>query len=146
MFMKQCDKTVHLRRTVFLLLSTLVLFFGFTLPGLSQQTASAPMVKADIDPDQGKMGIYRALAQLAYQAYVNKDDHTAAVLGRILERCWDKGEADLRKSAPDRWSAIDQSMDGFIKPLTGFSRNGRGDERKERAAYEAYLKALADAD
>jgi hypothetical protein len=106
------------------------------------------MVKAsaEINPDQGKMGIYRSLAQLSYQAYLSKDDHTAAVLGRNLERCWDKGEGDLRKASPDTWSQIDQSMDGFIKPLTGFARNGRVEEAKERAAYEAYLKALAQAD
>jgi hypothetical protein len=123
------------------------LFLGLGTFVEAQQTApSTVKASAEINPDQGKMGIYRSLAELAYQAYANQDDHTAAVLGRILERCWDKGEGDLRKSSPDTWAQIDQSMDGFIKPLTGFARNGRADEAKERAAYEVYLKALASAD
>ena len=92
------------------------------------------------------MGTYRALAELAYQAYEKKDNTTAAILARILEKSWDRGEGDLRKSSPDVWSKIDSSMDGFIKPLTGFSRTGRADEAKEHAAYEQYLQALAGAD
>ena len=78
------------------------------------QTASQPAL---IDPDQGKMGIYRALAQLAYQDYEKKDDESAAVLVRILERVWDRGEGDLRKSNPAAWRAIDHSMDMFIGPI-----------------------------
>jgi hypothetical protein len=39
-----------------------------------------------------------------------------------------------------------QAMDGFVKPLTGFSKSGRADEAKEKAAYDAYLKTLASAD
>jgi hypothetical protein len=62
---------------------------------------------AEVNPDQGKMGIYRSLAQLAYQAYLSKDDHAAGALGRFLERCWDQGEGDLREVSPDTWSQID---------------------------------------
>lgn len=100
----------------------------------------------EINPDNGKMGGYRALAQLAYRAYEQKDDKTAAVLGRVLERVWDRGEGELRKSSPDVWGKIDQSMDGFIKPLTGFATTGRAEEAKERAAYQAYLESLGAAD
>src|ERR1700728_1820411 len=57
--------------------------------------------QAAIDPDQGKMGTYRALAELAYQSYEKKDNTTAAVLARILEKSWDRGEGDLRKSSSD---------------------------------------------
>jgi len=71
------------------------------------------------------MGSYRALAQLAYRAYEQKDDKTAAILRGFLERVWNRGEGDLGETAPDTWSKIDRSMDGFIKPLTGFAQTGR---------------------
>jgi hypothetical protein len=117
-------------------------------PLLGRQQTASPVVKASakINPDKGTMGIYRSLAKLAYQANLNKDDQTAAVLGRILERCSDKDERDVRKRSLDSWSQIDHSMDGFIKPLTGYARNGRAEEAKERVACEAYLKPLAQAD
>jgi hypothetical protein len=103
-------------------------------------------VSTDINPDSGKMGSYRALAQLAYRAYEQKDDKTAAILGRVLEKVWDRGEGELRKSSPEVWGKIDQSMDGFIKPLTGFASAGRADEAKERAAYQTYLDSLGAAE
>jgi hypothetical protein len=63
-----------------------------------------------------------------------------------LEKSWDRGEGDLRKSSPDVWSKIDSSMDGFVKPLTRFAQTGRADGAKERAAYEQYLSSLSTAD
>jgi hypothetical protein len=109
-------------------------------------------ITADINPDQGRMGSYRALAQLAYRAYEDNEDKTAAVLARILERTWDQGEwhntsdNSLCKSRTPVCLSIDAAMDDFVKPLTGISRNGRADQLKEKAAYEAYLVTLASAD
>ena len=57
-----------------------------------------------------------------------------------------RGERDLGKTAPDTCSEIDRSMDGFIKPLTGFAQAGRADEVKEQAAYRVYLDSLSAAD
>jgi hypothetical protein len=42
--------------------------------------------------DNTRMGSYRALAQLSFQAYQKGDNATAAELARILERTWDQGE------------------------------------------------------
>jgi len=84
--------------------------------------------------------------QLAYRAYEQKDDKTAAILARVLERVWHRGEGDLGKPAPDTWSTIDRSMDGFIKPFTSFAQTGRGHEVKEQAAYRVYLDNLSAAD
>jgi hypothetical protein len=122
------------------------LFCIFCLALSNSTTKAQSKSSVDINPDSGKMGSYRALAQLAYRAYEQKDDKTAAILGRVLERVWDRGEGELRKSSPDVWGKIDQSMDGFIKPLTGFASAGRADEAKERAAYQAYLDSLSVAE
>ncbi|HEY1501244.1 MAG TPA: hypothetical protein VGF88_16845 [Acidobacteriaceae bacterium] len=97
------------------------------------------------------MGSYRALAQLAYRAYEQNDDKTAAVLARILERTWDQGEwrnsseGSYCKANQSVCQSIDGAMDGFVKPLAGFASNGRSDATNEQAAYAAYLKTLASA-
>ena len=125
-------------------------FFSLNAPA---QNASLPYpaypytAKAMVvNPDQGKMGVYRSLAELTYQAYLEKDDGQAAVLARILERVWDRGESGLRTSAPETWGKIDKSMDGFIKPLIGASKNERADNSVIASRYEAYLANLATAD
>lgn len=96
----------------------------------------------DVDPDQGKMGTYIALAQLANQAYQQRADSNVAALARILEKTWDRQESDLRKTSPDVWSKIDGSMDQFIKPLTGYKNGGHAEPTKENAAFEQYLSNL----
>jgi hypothetical protein len=106
------------------------------------QTASPA---AAITVDNTKMGSYRALAELSYQAFQKGDNATAAVLARILERTWDKGEGDLRKSSPDTWSGIDSSMDGFIKPVMNYAA-GAPDPAKVEAAYKTFLEKLKQAD
>lgn len=74
------------------------------------------------------------------------------MLARILERTWDQGVyrntsgGSLCKINQALCQSIDQAMDNFVKPLTGFSRNGRADRLKEKAGYEAYLVTLASAD
>jgi hypothetical protein len=44
--------------------------------------------------DNTRIGAYRALAQLSYQAFEKGDHATAAELARVLERTWDGGEWD----------------------------------------------------
>jgi hypothetical protein len=100
---------------------------------------------APITVDNTKMGSYRALAELSYQAFHKGDNSTAAVLARILERTWDKGEGDLRKSSPDTWSQIDSSMDGFIKPIMAYASTAP-DPTKVEAAYNTFLEKLKQAD
>jgi len=112
------------------------------MPGFAEGQA-APA--APITVDNTKMGSYRALAELSYQAFQKGDNATAAVLARILERTWDKGESDLRKSAPDTWSQIDSSMDGFIKPVMRYAAS-TPEPAKVEAAYNTFLEKLKQAD
>jgi len=121
----------------------LILLALLTLTTFAHGQAASPA--SPISVDNTKMGSYRALAELSYQAFQKGDNATAAVLARILERTWDKGEGDLRKSAPDIWSQIDSSMDGFIKPILRYA-SGAPDPAKVEAAYNMYLEKLKQAD
>jgi hypothetical protein len=114
-----------------------------TVPAFAHGQAASPA--APITVDNTKMGSYRALAELSYQAFRKGDNATAAVLARILERTWDKGEGDLRKSSPDTWSAIDSSMDGFIKPVMSYASTAP-DPAKVQAAFNTFLEKLKQAD
>jgi hypothetical protein len=91
--------------------------------------------------DNTKMGAYRALAQLSYDAFKRGDSATAATLARILERTWDKGETDLDKSNPDVWKQIDGSMDGFIKPVMRYMSK-TPDPAEVKMAFDTYLTKL----
>jgi hypothetical protein len=95
--------------------------------------------------DDSRMGAYRALAQLSFQAFQKGDNVTAATLARILERTWDKGEADFEKSNPDLRDQIDRSMDGFIKPIMAYAQK-RPDPTEVQAAYNDYLEKLKKGD
>ena len=100
-----------------------------------------------VNPDQGKMGIYRSLAELAWEAYESNNYAQAAVLARILERVWDRSQGDLRKSSPEVWSAIDKSMDKFIGPLIVYASTGEVlPVGTEAANYQRYLRELDAAD
>jgi hypothetical protein len=88
-----------------------------------------------------KMGPYRALAQLSFQAFQKGDNATAATLARILERTWDKGEVDFEKSNPDVRDKIDRAMDNFIKPIMEYASK-RPDPSQVQAAYTDYLDKL----
>jgi hypothetical protein len=92
-----------------------------------------------------RMGAYRALAQLSFKAFQKGDNATAATLARILERAWDKGEADFEKSNPDLRGKIDRAMDAFIKPLMAYA-NKRPDPIQVQAAYKDYLDKLKEGD
>jgi hypothetical protein len=116
--------------------------FGTVPPFAHGQATSSA---APITVDNTKMGSYRALAELSHQAFLKGDNATAAVLARILERTWDKGEGDLRKSSPDTWSQIDSSMDGFIKPIMAYASTAP-DPAKVEAAYSTFLEKLKRAD
>jgi hypothetical protein len=92
-----------------------------------------------------KMGAYRALAQLSFQAFQKGDNAMAATLARILERTWDKGEADFEKSNPDLRDRIDRAMDTFIKPIIAYAAK-RPDPAQVQAAYNDYLDRLKQGD
>jgi hypothetical protein len=119
----------------------LVLTGIFSLPCIAQD--KAPTQTAGVD--NTKMGAYRALAQLSFQASQKGDNTTAAELARILERTWDKGEVDLSKSDPDVWKQIDGAMDEFIKPVLHYAAKAP-DPTAVQAAYNTYLEKLKLAD
>ena len=131
---------------MFFLLYLVSLFLNMSTMRAQSKTSN------DINPDQGRMGSYRALAQLAYHAYEQGDDKTAAILARILERTWDQGEQknssenSFCKTHSSVCTSIDGAMDDFIKPLTGFTRTGRADEIREKATFKVYLDTLSVAD
>ena len=100
--------------------------------------------------DNSKMGPYRALAQHAFAEFQKGDVTSAAMLARVLERVWDKGEdyggdTALKKTHPDLFEEIDKAMDDFITPLTEY-RTKTPDAARVKAAYTAYLEKLKLAD
>jgi hypothetical protein len=103
----------------------------------------APTQTAGVD--NTKMGPYRALAELSYQAFQKGDNRTASELARILERTWDRGEGELSKSNHDVWEQIDGSMDDFIKPVMHYAAKAP-DPAAVGTAYNKYLEKLKLAD
>ena len=137
-----------------LLLLIVILFWGFWRAHGQSSAAPPPndpyvytARAAVVNPDNGKMGIYRSLAQLTYQAYVEKDDKEAGVLARILEKVWDREQSGLRTSSPETWGKIDKSLDAFIKPLIASgTTGGRAYEPTVSKTYQQFLAELAAAD
>lgn len=100
--------------------------------------------------DNTKMGPYRALAQLAYTAAQKGDNASAAMLAKILERTWDKGEdyggdMALSKTNHARFDEVDKAMDQFITLLIEH-QNSAPDPAKLKALYTNYLEKLKLAD
>jgi hypothetical protein len=114
-------------------------------PMLTARGSQNDVSSQPVQVDPGKMGPYRALAQLAYQSVEKGDLATAATLCRILERTWDNGEMALVKTAPDAHEQIDQSMDLFIGPIMNYTKQ-KPDMDKLKVAYSQYLQKLKLAD
>jgi hypothetical protein len=100
--------------------------------------------------DNTKMGPYRALATLAFNASQKGDNATAATLAKILERTWDKsedygGDTALSKTNKKLFEEIDKAMDQFVGLLVDHP-NAAPDAARLRAAYTNYLDKLKAAD
>ena len=100
--------------------------------------------------DNTKMGPYRALATLAFNASLKGDTATAATLAKILERTWDKsedygGDTALSKTNKKLFDEIDKAMDQFVGLLVEHP-NAAPDPARLRAAYTNYLDKLKAAD
>jgi hypothetical protein len=100
--------------------------------------------------DNKKMGVYRALAQLSYQAFQKHDSAMAAELATILARTWDKseeygGDKALIKLNKDLFKRIDTAMDYFTHPIMAYSHEVP-DSAAVQAAYEAFLDLLKQGD
>ena len=123
----------------YLLLATM-----FAAPSLAQDKGHGQTAGVD----NTKMGAYRALAQLSFQAFQKGDNATAAELARILDRTWDRGEGQERQAGKpnrDLYNQIDEAMDGFIDPLMNYAAKAP-DASKVQAAYNNYLEKLKLAD
>jgi hypothetical protein len=101
-----------------------------------------------------RMGAYRALARLTYQAFQKGDNVTAAELATILNRTWDQGEWHNQTDGPDgSWckanhaacKGIDLAMDLFLRPVVRYNTEPV-DPAAVKSAYHNYLLALKKAD
>jgi hypothetical protein len=124
----------------------LVLAIAVATPSVSQEKK----VTQTAGVDNTKMGAYRALAQLSYQALQNGDNATAAELARVLERTWDAAEEggggkSLVKTNKDLFENIDKAMDVFIKPIMHYATKAP-DPAAVQVAYNEYLKKLQQGD
>ena len=120
------------------------------LTAVAWAPARAQHVPQSAGVDNTKMGPYRALAQHTYAEFQKGDLASAAMLARVLERVWDKGEdyggdTALKKTHPDLFDEIDKAMDDFIAPLTEY-KTKTPDAARVKAAYAAYLEKLKLAD
>jgi hypothetical protein len=100
--------------------------------------------------DNTKMGPYRALATLAFNASQKGDNATAATLAKILERTWDKsedygGDTALSKTNKKLFDEIDKAMDQFVSLLVDHPTSAP-EAARLRAAYTNYLEKLKAAD
>jgi|HubBroStandDraft_4_1064222.scaffolds.fasta_scaffold08835_6 hypothetical protein len=126
-------------------LSALVLALLFANSAAAQ--AKAPQ---SAGVDNTKMGPYRALATLAFNASQKGDNATAATLAKILERTWDKsedygGDTALSKTNKKLFDEIDKAMDQFVSLLVEHPATAP-DAARLRAAYTNYLDKLKAAD
>jgi hypothetical protein len=126
-------------------LSALVLALLFANSAAAQ--AKAPQ---SAGVDNTKMGPYRALATLAFNASQKGDNTTAATLAKILERTWDKsedygGDTALSKTNKKLFDEIDKAMDQFVSLLVEHPATAP-DAARLRAAYTNYLDKLKAAD
>jgi hypothetical protein len=134
-------------------LKQLLIVVGAGLTMASAATLSVPAERAATQVagvDNSRMGAYRALAQLSFQALKNGDAATAAELARILERTWDAAEEgggprSLEVTNKDSFEQIDEAMDTFIKPLIHYTTKAPDPEAVKRA-YEDFLNKLKQGD
>ena len=130
----------------------LVLVFAVlaALAAVSPASAQEKKIAQTNGVDNSKMGAYRALAQHIYSDFQKGDLASAASLGTVLERIWDKaeeygGDTALAKTNHQLFEDIDKAMDQFISPLTE-SKGKAPDAAKIRAGYNLYLEKLRLAD
>ena len=127
----------------FLPLLVLALLFASSAAAQTKAPQSAGV-------DNTKMGPYRALATLAFNASLKGDNATAATLAKILERTWDKsedygGDTALSKTNKKLFDEVDKAMDQFVGLLVEHP-NAAPDPARLRAAYTNYLDKLKQAD
>jgi hypothetical protein len=136
---------IPVRHVISYLFPLLVLALLFASSAAAQ--AKAPQ---SAGVDNTKMGPYRALATLAFNASIKGDNATAATLAKILERTWDKsedygGDTALSKTNKKLFDEIDKAMDQFVGLLVDHPTSAP-DPARIRAAYTNYIDKLKQAD
>lgn len=136
---------ISVRNVFWYFLPVLVLVL-LSLTSIAAQT-KAPQTAG---VDNTKMGPYRALATLAFNASQKGDNSTAATLAKILERTWDKsedygGDTALSKTNKKLFDEVDKAMDQFVSLLVEHPTSAP-DPARLRAAYTNYLEKLKGAD
>jgi hypothetical protein len=132
------------------------LFAGMAMCSALAMTIATPSVSQEkkvtqtTGVDNTKMGAYRALAQLSFQAFQKGDSATAAELARILERTWDAaeeggGKRSLISLNKDLFEQIDKAMDGYIKPVMQYAAKAP-DPAAVEGAYTEFLTKLKQGD
>src|ERR1700733_11000453 len=107
----------------------------------ASQEKSENKVTQTAGVDNTRMGAYRALAQLSFQAFRRGDNATAAKLALVLERTWDQGEwknsgdGSFCKANRSVCQPIDHALDVFIGPIVNYSK-----ETPDPAVVEAAYK------
>ena len=137
--------SISVRNFVSFFLSALVLALLFANSAAAQ--TKAPQTAG---VDNTKMGPYRALATLAFNASQKGDKAIAATLAKILERTWDKsedygGDTALSKTNKKLFDEADKAMDQFVSLLADHPTSAP-DPARLRAAYTNYLDKLKAAD
>jgi hypothetical protein len=133
------------RMALYLLPSAFVALAWMPCPGQGQT------IRQTAGVDNTRMGAYRALAQLALQAFEKGDDATAAELSRILERTWDQGEwknssdSSYCKANRTVCQPIDNALDVFIGPLMNYKKKAP-DPAAVEAACNDFLDKLRQAE
>lgn len=122
----------------------------FALAVAMPSTAEEHRVTQLAGVDNTAMGPYRALAQLAFQAFQKKDMAAAAELSRILERTWDAAEetggpTSLGVKNKQLFEQIDKAMDAFIKPVLHYATKAP-DPVAVNKAYNDFLGNLKQGD
>jgi hypothetical protein len=130
-----------------LLFSLSALVFALVFAASAAAQGKAPQTAG---VDNTKMGPYRALATLAFNASQKGDNATAATLAKILERTWDKsedygGDTALSKTNKKLFDEVDKAMDQFVSLLVEHP-TAAPDPARLRAAYTNYLDKLKQAD
>jgi hypothetical protein len=131
-------------------------FFSYLLPLLAftllfaNSAAAQAKAPQTAGVDNTKMGPYRALATLAFNASQKGDNTNAATLAKILERTWDKsedygGDTALSKTNKKLFDEVDKAMDQFVSLLVDHPTSAP-DPARLRAAYTNYLEKLKSAD
>ena len=129
-------------KLVFLMLVSALLF--------ANSAAAQTKAPQTAGVDNTKMGPYRALATLAFNASQKGDNATAATLAKILERTWDKsedygGDTALSKTNKKLFDEVDKAMDQFVSLMADHPTSAP-DPARLRAAYTNYLEKLKAAD